>query len=370
HGVLFRGNAEGEIRKRLLDKNYIDAVIGLPDKLFTNTGIPVTVIILKKNRALDEPVLMIDASKSFVKEGKQNVLQEKDIAKIVDTYIERTEEKGYSHQATQKEIQENEYNLNIPRYIEALDDEVAHDVDAHLYGGIPLHQIEKLIVLHDLTKDTLYNHFTEIRPDYVDVKHSMEDVTKDVLADENVQQQLETLKKALQKYMATYWEKLITVHDVNDIEALKEEMLNEIKELLQAFDHVSTYAGYQIIAELWEPMLAQDIEKIAISDFYTVARTREANMVEKGSEKTKRTDRDGCIGDIVPNELILIELYQEALMELEKQQDSLTSVNDEITELVEAAKVEDSEEEAALSDALNAKEDDFTLTAVKSEMKH
>src|SRR5699024_10721071 len=207
----------------------------LPDKLFTNTGIPVTVIILKKNRALDEPVLMIDASKSFVKEGKQNVLQEKDIAKIVDTYIERTEEKGYSHQATQKEIQENEYNLNIPRYIEALDDEVAHDVDAHLYGGIPLHQIEELTALHDLTKDTLYNQLTEIRPGYVEFKHSIEDVTKDVLVDKNVQQQIEALKEALQTYMATYWEKLTSVQDVNDIEALKEAMLNDIKQLLQAF---------------------------------------------------------------------------------------------------------------------------------------
>src|SRR5699024_11764299 len=104
HGVLFRGGAEGEIRKRLLDKNQIDAVIGLPDKLFTNTGIPVTVIILKKNRALDAPVLMIDASKSFVKEGKQNVLQEKDISKIVETYIERTQEKGSSHKSSQREI--------------------------------------------------------------------------------------------------------------------------------------------------------------------------------------------------------------------------------------------------------------------------
>src|SRR5699024_1563928 len=108
HGVLFRGGAEGEIRKRLLDKNHIDAVIVLPDKLFTNTRIPVIVIILKKNRALDDSVLMIDASKAFVKEEKQNVLQEKDIAKIVDTYIQRTEEKGYSHKASQKEIKENE----------------------------------------------------------------------------------------------------------------------------------------------------------------------------------------------------------------------------------------------------------------------
>jgi len=147
-------------------------------------------------------------------------------------------------------------------------------------------------------------------------------------------------------------------------------MLNDIKQLLQAFDHVSTYAGYQIIAELWENMLTQDTEKIAISDFYTVARTREANMVEKGSGKTKRTEQDGWVGAIVPNELILTELYQDELTEVERQQDSLTSMNDEITELVEAAKVEDSEEEAALSDALNAKEDDFTLTAVRSEMKN
>src|SRR5699024_7388920 len=116
HGVLFRGGAEGEIRKRLLDKNHIDAVIGLPDKLFTNTGIPVTVIILNKNRLLDASVLMIDALKSLDKKGKQNVIQEKDIDKIVDTYIERTEEKDYSHKASQKEIKENEYNLNIPRY--------------------------------------------------------------------------------------------------------------------------------------------------------------------------------------------------------------------------------------------------------------
>src|SRR5690625_1098670 len=96
HGILFRGGAEGEIRKRLLEKNYIDTIIGLPDKMFTNTGIPVTVIILKKNRELGAPVLMIDASKNFTKIGKQNVLQEKDIAKIVDTYTERTSEKGYS----------------------------------------------------------------------------------------------------------------------------------------------------------------------------------------------------------------------------------------------------------------------------------
>ncbi|RWZ54569.1 type I restriction-modification system subunit M [Halobacillus fulvus] len=370
HGVLFRGGAEGEIRKRLLDKNHIDAVIGLPDKLFTNTGIPVTVIILKKNRALDEPVLMINASKSFVKEGKQNVLQEKDIAKIVDTYIDRTNEKGYSHNVSQKEIKENEYNLNISRYIEALDEEIAHDVDAHLYGGIPLNQIEQLTVLHDMTKDVLYEAVKEVRPGYVELKKPIDAVTEDVLADEMVQKQIGSLKEALQTYINNYWGKLTTVQDVNDIETLKVEMLTEIKQLLKAFNHVSTYSGYQIIAELWKNILSEDTEKIAISDFYTAARTREPNMVTKGSGKTKRTEQDGWIGSIVPNELILKELYKEQLEEVETEKESLVSITEVITELVEAAKVEESEEEAALGDALNAREDDFTLTAVKAEIKN
>src|SRR5699024_4576850 len=107
-----------------------------------------------------------------------------------------------------------------------------------------------------------------------------------------VQKQIEDLKKSLYTYINTYWEKLKTVQDVNNVEPLKDDMLTEIKQLLKQFNHVSTYAGYQIIAELWEEMLAEDTEKIAISDFYTVGRTRETNMVTKGSGKTKRTEQD------------------------------------------------------------------------------
>src|SRR5699024_4403730 len=157
---------------------------------------------------------------------------------------------------------------------------------------------------------------------------------------------------------------------VNDIEPLKDEMLTGIKQLLKAFHHVSTYAGYQIIAELWEDMLAEDTEKIAISDFYTVARTREPNMVTKGSGKTKRTEQDGWIGKIVKKKLILKKFYKDELAEVEGKKESLASNTEEMTELVEAAKVEESDEEAALGDALNAREDDFTLAAIKTEMKN
>src|SRR5690625_1182913 len=247
HGVLFRGGAEGEIRKRLLDKNYIDAVIGLPDKLFTNTGIPVTVMILKKNRSLKDPVLMIDASNSFVKEGRQNVLQEKDIAKIVDTYMEKSEEPGYSHLATKKEISENEYNLNITRYIETIEEEISHDVDAHLYGGIPLAQIEKLTTLHDLPKKTLYKFITEIRPGYVDINEPIDDVTEAVLQDEKVQAEMNRLTQDVQAFKVKYFEKLKTFNDVNKITDLKNDMLSEIKQLLPSYKHLDTYDVYQIV---------------------------------------------------------------------------------------------------------------------------
>src|SRR5699024_12581902 len=107
-----------------------------------------------------------------------------------------------------------------------------------------------------------------------------------------------------------------------------------------------------------------------ISHCYTVERTHKPNMVTKVSGKTKRTEQDGCIGAIVPNELILKELYTDELEEVETKQASLASITDEINELVEAAKVEESDEEAALGDALNAREDDFTLSAVRSEIKN
>lgn len=369
HGVLFRGGTEGEIRKRLLDRNLIDAVIGLPDKLFTNTGIPVTVMILKKNRSLSDPVLMIDASKAFVKEGRQNVLQEKDIAKIVDTYMTRHEEIGYSHNATLKEVQENDYNLNIPRYIEAIEEEIAHDVEAHLYGGIPTRQLEKLTVIHDFTKDALYAACEEVRPGYVELTKSVDVLTEDVLAHDQVTAEIATLTTAVETYMAAYWERLKQIADVDEIGPLKEEMLTEIKDLLAQFKHVNAYAGYQIIAELWEEKLAEDTEKIALSDFYVVGKTREPNMVVKGSGSTKRTEQDGWVGAIVPNELILQELYTTEVDEMDAKKEEVATINEEINELVEAAKVEESEEADALGEALNAREDDFTIGNIRAELR-
>lgn len=117
HGVLFRGAAEGKIRKKLLEDGSIDAVIGLPANLFYSTSIPTVILVLKKDKK-DRSVFFIDASKDFEKGKKQNILREEDIQKILDTYEKREDVKRYAHLATFDEIKENDFNLNIPRYVD------------------------------------------------------------------------------------------------------------------------------------------------------------------------------------------------------------------------------------------------------------
>ena len=117
HGILFRGSAEGKIRKKLLENGSIDAVIGLPANLFYNTGIPTVILVLKKDKD-DRNVMFIDASKEFEKDKKQNKLRKEDINKILETYKKREDVERYAHVATMEEIEENDFNLNIPRYVD------------------------------------------------------------------------------------------------------------------------------------------------------------------------------------------------------------------------------------------------------------
>lgn len=374
HGVLFRGGTEGQIRKRLLEKNYIDAVIGLPSNMFTNTGIPVCVMILKKNRELSDPVLLLDSSEHFVKIGKQNVLREKDIAQIVDTYVDKTEVAGYSHLADRKEIIENEYNLNIPRYVEAIDSEIPQDVDGHLLGGIPMKNITDLKVLNSIIKDVLDKALTPLREGYVELNESVDDLTKEVLADERVKNKSAEVEGKVTEYLQKFWGKLISVDSETEIEDLRDEMLAEIKQILSKFDYLDAYAGYQIIAEIWKNTLFNDTELIAGMGFYTAGRTREPNMVTKGTGQKKHEEQDGWIGAIVPNDLIAKNLYSELVQKIADSKEQLTATESELSELVEAAKVEDSDENSILYDSIKKNKDDepqdsFDNKKIKAELK-
>lgn len=369
HGVLFRGSSEGQIRERLLEKNYIDTIISLPNNLFTNTGIAVAIIILKKNRKIGEPVLIIDASHSYIKVGKQNVLREKDIAKIVDTYVERREEKGYSYLATREEILENQYNMTITRYIKAIDEEIPHDVDAHLLGGIPQKNIDDLKILQSTVSDVLRQSLKEIRDGYVELLKPVEEISDDILSDTRIVEKSKEIESKAKCYIDKYWDILRNVDSSSSLTQLMDEMLVEIKVILSEFKYIDVYDGYQIVAEIWKNALTHDTEIIALSDFYTAGRTREPNMVTKGTGDKKREEQDGWVGIIVPNELIAKHLYSDELEEIESKNIRIQEIETELSDLVEAAKVEDSDEANALGEILNEAGEAFENKSVKVELK-
>ena len=143
HGVLFRGGEEGEIRKNLIEYNHIDAIIGLPANIFFGTGIPTIIMILKQKRS-NTDVLIVDASKGFAKEGKNNKLRASDIKRIADTVINRLEIPKYSKLVSREEIRQNDYNLNIPRYVDSSEAAESWDIYASMFGGIPKAELAAL----------------------------------------------------------------------------------------------------------------------------------------------------------------------------------------------------------------------------------
>jgi len=147
HGVLFRGNAEAVIRKKLVRSGYLKGIIGLPANLFYGTGIPACILVLdKENANARKGIFMIDASKGFIKDGAKNRLREQDIHRIVDTFNRQADTPRYARMVPFEEIDDakNDYNLNLPRYIDSTEPEDIQDIDGHLRGGIPERDIDDL----------------------------------------------------------------------------------------------------------------------------------------------------------------------------------------------------------------------------------
>lgn len=374
HGVLFRGGTEGELRKKLIDKNRIDTIIGLPSNLFTNTGIPVVVIVLKKNRKNGEPILIIDASSHFIKVGKQNVLREKDIAKIIHTYRDRKVVTGYSFAASREDIIKNDYNLNIPRYVESISQEVPHDVDAHLYGGIPKQNIDELCAINVLGKTILDKYMKVVRAGYVELNTDFENLEREILSCEKVVSVAESLRRKAEEFADKYMKRICELSEVEQIEALKEEVYSEMLGMLKEYQLIDEYDGYQIVADIWNTSLNHDSEMIANAEFYTIGRMREPRMVVKGSGKKKREEQDGWNGVIVSNKLIQKLLYQNEIQSIDKDKARLQTIEDELVQAAETAMEEGTAENEVLFELLKKNDEGdaqpvFDGKAVKLELK-
>ena len=170
HGVLFRGNAEADIRRALVRKGYIKGIIGLPANLFYGTGIPACIVVVDKQDAqARKGIFMIDASGGFMKDGPKNRLRSMDLHKIVDVFNKRLEAPKYSRMVPFEEIEKNEFNLNLPRYIDSQTPEDLQDIEGHLRGGIPVADIDQLQRYWDVCPQLRHTLFTDNRAGYVDL---------------------------------------------------------------------------------------------------------------------------------------------------------------------------------------------------------
>src|SRR2546426_3801526 len=170
HGVLFRGNAEADIRRALVRKGYIRGIIGLPANLFYGTGIPACIVVVDKEDAhARKGIFMIDASGGFMKDGPKNRLREQDIHKIVDVFRNQLDVPKYSRMVVLEQIEKNEFNLNLPRYIDSQTPEDLQDIAGHLQGGIPIADVDALQRYWDVCHQLRYTLLKDRRPGYVDL---------------------------------------------------------------------------------------------------------------------------------------------------------------------------------------------------------
>lgn len=329
HGVLFRGGEEEQIRANLIEKNNIDTIIGLPSNIFFGTGIPTLVMVLKQHRENDD-VLIIDASKGFIKDGKQNKLRACDIKKIADTIRERIDVPGFAKKVSRSIIRENGYNLNIPRYIDSSEASEQFDIYATMFGGIPNSEIDVL--------SNYWDAFPSLRNDLFKPEHDkpysilkVQDV-KAAIADNTDVRWFDTqFTEAFKGFSDMLHRTLIdNVKYVHELQA-QDEIAAEIFSRLSNIPLVNKYAAYQALADNWQSIIS-DIETIQEDGIDTV------RVVETSYKMVKKNDEDvevpdGLKGRIIPFDLVQkVKFYSDlnSISELQSRIDSIASELDEI----------------------------------------
>ena len=366
HGVLFRGGEEGEIRKNLIENNKIDAVIGLPANIFFGTGIPTIVMVLRQKRENDD-ILIIDASKGFVKEGKNNKLRESDIKKIVDTFKNRLSIDKYSKVVSRDEIRQNEYNLNIPRYVDSSEKAEGWDIYALMFGGIPENELSDY--------NEYWNAFPTLRDDLYSKTGSSyyglntDDVKATIKNNKDVRAFIEEYKNAFNGFNEALED--ILIKNIESINISMAEILigDEIFRRIKDKPLVNAYEAYQLFSDEWNTV-SVDLEIIQTEGFEATKKV-DPNLVSKKKDGKDVEVQDGWAGHVIPFSLVqdkilyaekkalsdkenrlldIKSLYEELLEEFnedEKEMDFITEDRDAFvnSEVIKASKNKELEEE-------------------------
>ncbi len=321
------GQAEGKIRANLIEKNNIDAIIGLPANIVFGTGIPTLIMVLKKNRG-SEGVLIIDASKGFMKEGKQNKLRACDVKKIADTYRERKEIPGFSRVVTRDEIRHNEYNLNIPRYVDSSEAPVKYDIYSTMFGSIPNSEIADLGAYWDAFPTLQQDVFTpeSARP-YSTIK--VENVADAIQANKDV-----TDFKA--RFSAAFddFKRMLHIRLIDHVEQVKEVVESDlisadIFRRCEGLPLVDKYAADQILADNWQGIMG-DVEIIQTEGFGACNVVEPKMKIVKDKNGIEQEVEDGLKGRIIPFELVQKTLFQSDLDAIAVLQSRIEAIDGEL----------------------------------------
>ena len=361
HGVLFRGGEEGYIRRNLIEKNKIDAIIGLPSNIFFGTGIPTIIMVLKQKRD-NTDVLIIDASKGFIKEGKNNKLRACDIKRIIDTIKSRTTIDKFSRVVSRDEIRSNDYNLNIPRYVDSSEKSESWDIYASMFGGIPnseINELKEIWKVFPSLKDELFKATNE---QYCSFNtNNLKDSVNNNL---EVKKFINKYNQSLAGFDTTLKELLIdNANDLNIAQTstiISDELFNRLKPIAL----IDPYEAYQDFDNQWIE-ISTDLEMIQTEGF-DCTKLVDPKMVIKKKNNKEDEVQDGWLGHIIPLDLVQ-ELYlREDKQTLLSKQNRVSEIESSIEEIIESL-TEDEKQSDYYEEEKNKFDDKLVKAALKNQ---
>ena len=330
HGVLFRGNAESDIRRNLVRKGYIKGIIGLPANLFYGTGIPACIVVIDKEDAQSSKgIFMIDASGGFMKDGPKNRLRSRDIHKIVDVFNKCLDVPKYARTVPFSEIEQNEFNLNLPRYIDSQTTEDLQDIAGHLQGGIPVSDIDSLKRYWTICPDLRHSLFKENRPSYLDLAVEKSTIKSVIYRHHEFASFIADMNAHFSVWRETSAATLKTLQTG----CLPREIIAQLSEgLLAHYANkllIDPYDIYQHLMDYWAETMQDDCYFIA-SDGWKAETYRVIETDKKGKEKDK-----GWVCDLIPKVLIITRYFSKEQVAIDQLAGDLDRVTTRLTEMEE-----------------------------------
>lgn len=364
HGVLFRGGEEGVIRKQLIENDHLETIIGLPSNIFFGTGIPTVILVLRQKREGSD-VLFVDASKGFAKEGKNNKLRACDIKKITDVVIARATVPGFSRLVPKTELQgeANDYNLNIPRYVDSSEPPESWDLYASMFGGIPLSELDALADYWKAFPNLRAALFTLDGTPYAQPK--ADDLAAAVRQHPEVTEFNEAFTRAFDGFKPWLHSELIGKMLTLQVPRQQALICDELFARLAKVGTVrliDKYQAYQVLDDHWQP-IAVDLE-ILQTEGFAATRVVDPNYVFKKKDGKDVEVQDGWKGRILPFDLVQLAHHKKELEALRKKEAELAEVVAQLDDLLESFSDEDK-----AKDTFNEAGDKFVAKAVATEAK-